>query len=464
MRFFGVLLLALPLSMAWSGVPIDINQQDYEKFVAQIDKTLQESPHPWEDYKIVGKELILPSGAKFGIEDIKILSHMTYDELLNEFSKRGLAVKVYCDARKNFKKEITSTPCNKKEEFNSEFLKENINAQYVSQFSTLNKANKIINENLIENIRVVSFDTSPVNKPHALNVGLKNLKNEVVGIFDAEDEPHKNILNIINTIYQRGEADVVQSGVQLMNHKTRWYSFHSVLEYFFWFKSGLLFFSRIGKTTPLGGNTVFIKTPKLREVGGWDENILTEDADLGIRLSMVGAKTKVIYDELHVTREESPQKIPQMIKQRTRWNLGFLQVIMKGDWRKLPTLRQRIFAFYILVSPFPQSLFIILSPISIFIALSNKLPMLLTLFSLVPLYLFVLQIVIQIVATYEFSKIYRLKYSFFTPFKTFVTFFPYQIFLLISALRALFRLFTGQFGWEKTHHSNLHRKNLNFET
>jgi hypothetical protein len=142
MRFFGVLLLALPLSMAWSGVPIDINQQDYEKFVAQIDKTLQESPHPWEDYKIVGKELILPSGAKFGIEDIKILSHMTYDELLNEFSKRGLAVKVYCDARKNFKKEITSTPCNKKEEFNSEFLKENINAQYVSQFSTLNKANK----------------------------------------------------------------------------------------------------------------------------------------------------------------------------------------------------------------------------------------------------------------------------------------------------------------------------------
>lgn len=328
---------------------------------------------------------------------------------------------------------------------------------------TLSKAKETISKYNIENIKVISFDSFPVNKPHALNVGLQNLKFEVTGIFDAEDEPHKNILQVINTVFQRGDAEVIQSGVQLMNYKTRWYSMHSVLEYFFWFKSGLLFFSKIGRTTLLGGNTVFVKTNKLQEINGWDEDMLTEDADLGIRLSSRGAKIKVIYDELHATREESPQKIKQLIKQRTRWNLGFLQIIKKNEWRNLPSFRQKFFALYILFSPFPQSIFFILAPFSIFIALTRDLPVSITLISIAPLYLFAIQIIIQVVASYEFTKAYKIKYPLLTPLKILITFFPYQILLFISAIRALFRMITGEFTWEKTHHSNLHRDYIDLE-
>ena len=66
--------------------------------------------------------------------------------------------------------------------------------------------------------------------------------------------------------FQEG-VNVVQSGVQLMNYESNWYSTLNVLEYFFWFKSRLHYHARVGMT-PLGGNTVFVRTDVLRAVGG----------------------------------------------------------------------------------------------------------------------------------------------------------------------------------------------------
>src|SRR5947209_14676437 len=61
--------------------------------------------------------------------------------------------------------------------------------------------------------------------------------------------------------------DAVQSGVQLMNHNTKWFCFLNVLEYFFWFKSSMHFFARIGMT-PLGGNTVFVRRELMEQLVG----------------------------------------------------------------------------------------------------------------------------------------------------------------------------------------------------
>ncbi len=95
-------------------------------------------------------------------------------------------------------------------------------------------------------IQLLIFNDQPINKPHGLNLGLRIAHGDVVTIFDAEDEPHPDILNIINTAMLTGEVDVVQSGVQLMNHNTQWFCFLNVLEYFFWYKSSMHFFARIG--------------------------------------------------------------------------------------------------------------------------------------------------------------------------------------------------------------------------
>src|SRR5258706_2671695 len=225
----------------------------------------------------------------------------------------------------------------------------------------------------IGNVRVLAFKNRPINKPHGLNVGLRSTRNEVVTIFDAEDDIHPDIFNVINTVLLNEEVSVVQGGVQLMNYQSKWYSVLNVLEYFFWFKSRLHYHARIGMT-PLGGNTVFFTREVLQRVGGWDEQDLTEDADIGIRISLLVEQMRVIYDDRYVTREETHPTLSQFIKQRTRWSQGFLQTLLKGDWRHLPRLKQRILAIYTLGFPAVQAVlgFYILG--SGLLMFTNKMP------------------------------------------------------------------------------------------
>ena len=306
-------------------------------------------------------------------------------------------------------------------------------------------------------IRLIIFNDEPINKPHALNIGMQNAVNDVVVVFDAEDQPHTDIYSVVNSTLIAEKADVVQSGVQLMNFRSSWFSALNVLEYFFWFKSTLHFFAKVG-AVPLAGNTVFFKKNWLQQIGGWDEKCLTEDADIGIRLSNAGAKIQIIYDENFVTREETPPDLGSFIKQRTRWNQGFIQILNKGDWMRFPKLSQKLLAGYVLLLPELQSLLFLFVPISIFIAMTMKLHILVTILSIFPVFILFIQLVVQTVGLYEFTKNYGYKFPIWIPVKLFLTFYPYQILLSISAFRAILRMLIGNIAWEKTLHINAHRE------
>ena len=187
---------------------------------------------------------------------------------------------------------------------------------------TIAKANETIAElrsRGIDHARLVTFDDLPINKPHGLNKGLAQTKNEVITIFDAEDGIHPDILNIVNTVMLEDDVNVVQCGVQLMDYDSSWYSTLNVLEYYFWFKSRLHFHAEVGMI-PLGGNTVFFTRELVNRLGGWDESNLTEDADMGIRISALQERVRVVYDDRYVTREETPPTLGHFIRQRTRWS------------------------------------------------------------------------------------------------------------------------------------------------
>lgn len=323
---------------------------------------------------------------------------------------------------------------------------------------TIAKARQTMANLKNDRIRLVIFDDAPINKPHGLNKGLKEAKNDIVAIFDAEDEPHQDIYQIVNTVLVREKADVVQSGVQLMNFRSHWFSSLNVLEYFFWFKSGLHFFTNVGKVCPLGGNTVFFKRDWLKKINGWDENCLTEDADVGIRLTLAGAKIKVIYDENYVTQEETPHDVKSFVKQRTRWNQGFLQILRKKDWRKLPTLKQKLMAAYVLLSPEISAFLFFYIPLAILVAFTQKLPVFVSFFSYLPFYLFIFQLIVCGIGIYEFTKTYQLKSPFWMPIKVMLSFYPYQLLLMFSSFRAGYRMLLNQIGWEKTAHTNIHRR------
>ncbi len=309
------------------------------------------------------------------------------------------------------------------------------------------------------NIRVITFNDGPINKPHGLNVALAQSNKQVITIFDAEDDVHPDIFNVVNTVMLRERVRVVQCGVQLMNFTSHWYAIHNVLEYYFWFKSRLHFHAEVGMI-PLGGNTVFMNRRLLNEIGGWDENCLTEDADIGVRLSARGEPIRVVYDHLHATREETPDTLGSFIKQRTRWHQGFIQVLRKGEWKQLPTRGQRLLAFYTLVYPLVQGVFTLLWPFSLLLMLFAKMSVPVAMFSYAALYLMGFSLLFSVMALMEFCKNYGLKLPLIIYLKAALGFMPFQMVLGISALRAVWRTFAGQNNWEKTHHKGAHRPAL----
>src|SRR5258708_38829497 len=73
----------------------------------------------------------------------------------------------------------------------------------------------------VENVSVITFNNRPINKPHGLNVGLRSTQNEVVTIFDAEDDIHPDICNVFNTVMLDEHMARDQCAVHRTNYQTQ---------------------------------------------------------------------------------------------------------------------------------------------------------------------------------------------------------------------------------------------------
>jgi glycosyltransferase XagB len=315
------------------------------------------------------------------------------------------------------------------------------------------------------------IDPAPRNKSTGLNSALLSGKchGDVIGVFDAEDVVHPDLLTHVDHAFRSENADVVQGGVQLLNFYSSWYSLRNCLEYFFWFRSRLHLQAEKGFIT-LGGNTVFVKRELLEpkrgssEQWGWDEKCLAEDCELGVRLSSAGKKVVVAYSPEMVTREETPDTISSFVKQRTRWNQGFLQVYKKGTWKKLPTNRQRWLARFTLSTPFYQAASGLAVPIGIAIGVFVKVPMVVAMISWMPAIPAFLVLAFEVAALRDFGKEYfgkdradqthRVRATHYLKLIVSMPFF--QILLMFAALRAVWRELRGRTNWELTEHVGAH--------
>ena len=121
-------------------------------------------------------------------------------------------------------------------------------------------------------------------------------------------------------------------------------------------------------------------------------------------------------------------------------------------------LRQKLVVLYILLSPMMQALLLLYMPLGIALAVTQKLPVWVTLLSFIPLYLFALQLLTTLIGLYIFTKEYKLRFSLLTPLRVLLAFYPYQLMLVFSAFRAFYRMLTSKNVWEKTVHTNAHRE------
>jgi hypothetical protein len=134
-----------------------------------------------------------------------------------------------------------------------------------------------------------------------------------------------------------------------------------------------------------------------------------------------------------------------------------MQVYRKGEWRKLPSHRQRWLARYTLAMPFVQAATGALVPVAIASMFVLKVPVPLTLFSFLPLAPTLVTLAVESAALGEFGKEFGIKIRLWDHLRLILGAFPYQLLLAAAAVRAVWRDSRGDGGWEKTSHANAHR-------
>jgi len=303
-------------------------------------------------------------------------------------------------------------------------------------------------------VKPLIFTTGPINKAHSLNIALKESVGDYVVIFDAEDDVDVNLLEYVNTVIAKEGKKIYQTGVSLINWGSNWFGVHAVLEYFFWFNSRLHWYAK-EKIVPLGGVGAFIPKEDLLAVGGWDENSLTEDANLGLDLSVKGYEFRILCQEEHSIKEEIPPTLLGFLRQRTRWIQGFLQIILDKNWLKLKR-GNKINLLLLIFFPFVQVMLIIWFTLSVIFV--PKLPLLFVMLSEIPLAILIFQFAISFAGAMEMLRLRRsLKYFPIFIVLYLITFIPYQLLIASAAVRAIFRQISGATNWEKTEHLNKHR-------
>lgn len=160
-------------------------------------------------------------------------------------------------------------------------------------------------------------------KPRAMNYALDFCRGEILGVWDAEDAPQPDQIETVVHQFARVPDEVVclQGVLDYYNPRTNWRSRCFTVEYSSWFRVILPGIARLGLVVPLGGTTFYFRRDKLVELGGWDAHNVTEDADLGVRLSRAGYRTEIVDT---ATYEEANFRAWPWVKQRSRWLKGFM--------------------------------------------------------------------------------------------------------------------------------------------
>lgn len=315
----------------------------------------------------------------------------------------------------------------------------------------------------LQSVRIVLVPHSmPKTKPKACNYGmsLPDLKGELVTIYDAEDIPDPLQLRRAVAAFQRAPAEIgcLQARLAYFNERqnllTRWFS----LEYDQWFGVVLPAVEELRCVVPLGGTSNHMPTKVWREIGGWDEFNVTEDADLGVRLARHGYRTQILDS---ITLEEANSDVVNWIRQRSRWYKGYLQtmlvhlrnpVALRDEIGTIATLRlinmtggvpltsatNLLFWFTMVVWVLGRPTFVaeLFPPLTYYICLA----------------LFIvgapLSIFVGLIATQALGKPHLWWAALLAPL--------YWILQSVAALKALYQLAFRPFFWEKTVHGLTH--------
>ena len=232
---------------------------------------------------------------------------------------------------------------------NLEYPKDKLTIMVINDGS-MDETASIVREFASSNPQVVLFTIPPgeggKGKSRALNIGLKQVRSEIIAIYDADNTPDPKALHyLVAQLVTHKELGAVIGKFRTVNKNatllTRFInietlSFQSILQAGRW---------QMHNIATLPGTNFVIWTDLVHSLNGWDEEALTEDSELSIRIYEKGYKIKFI--PYAVTYEQEPQEWKVWLKQRMRWVRGNNYVIKKF-FKEIPKFKSKRLAFDIL--------------------------------------------------------------------------------------------------------------------
>ena len=181
--------------------------------------------------------------------------------------------------------------------------------------------------------------SSPRTKPKACNFALPFARGDYLVIFDAEDRPDPDQLRKAASMFTVLPDDVVcqQARLSFYNADENWLTRQFAIEYAVWFGVFLPGLYALDLIIPLGGTSNHFRTDALRRLKAWDAYNVTEDADLGVRIAACGLRTVMLAS---TTYEEANCRTANWVRQRSRWQKGYLQTWLVHTRRPLRGISQ----------------------------------------------------------------------------------------------------------------------------
>jgi cellulose synthase/poly-beta-1,6-N-acetylglucosamine synthase-like glycosyltransferase len=182
-------------------------------------------------------------------------------------------------------------------------------------------------------------------KAAALKDAMEIVETEVILIFDADYIPGRGLIKQLVAPFFDPDVGGVMGRVVPLNVGTNLLTRLLDLERSGGYQVDQQARMNLRLVPQHGGTVAGVRLSALREIGGWNDNSLTEDTDLTFRLLLAGWKT--VYQNRSECYEEVPETWPVRIKQIMRWAKGHNQALVAYGFHLLfgkhrATLRERI--------------------------------------------------------------------------------------------------------------------------
>ncbi|EAQ02407.1 hypothetical protein OB2597_20031 [Pseudooceanicola batsensis HTCC2597] len=319
---------------------------------------------------------------------------------------------------------------------------------------TIEAAERLDLEGVFEIVRVPP--SHPQTKPKACNFALRYAQGDFLVIYDAEDKPEPDQLRKVVAAFQQSSPDTacIQCRLNYYNARENWLTRMFTLDYSLWFDLMLPGLERMGVPIPLGGTSNHFRIDVLRDLNAWDPFNVTEDADLGIRLTQKGYRVGVIDS---TTYEEANVSIPNWIRQRSRWIKGYMQTFLVHSrrpvhlWRSVGAAGVFGFVFFIggtILSGLLNPVFWAIFGLWMIFGAAAIEPF----FPLPVLYLSLVNLLAGNGLLIYLTMVapFRRRWTDLAPWG--VTVVGYWVLMTVAAYKALWQLISNPFYWEKTQH------------